>query len=47
MYNGTETVRGIPCDVYLSCQSNQDTKQNFIVKHYFSSMNFQRKKSLS
>lgn len=35
-YNGTEIIRGIPCDVFLSCQYNPHSGKNFTVKHYFS-----------
>lgn len=35
-YNGTEVVRNIPCDVFLSCQKDY-AGRTFIVKHYISS----------
>lgn len=37
MYNGTENVRGIECDVYLSCQYIPETKTNMSVVFYVSS----------
>ena len=37
-YNGTATIRGIPCDVFLSCQYNPHTRQNYTAIHYFSSI---------
>lgn len=36
-YKGQEEVRGILCDVYVSCQFNEVTKENYTIEHYFSS----------
>lgn len=35
-YNGSEVVKGIPCEVWLSCQYLPELKANFTAKHYFS-----------
>ncbi|RNA21595.1 hypothetical protein BpHYR1_049384 [Brachionus plicatilis] len=35
-YEGEDFVRGILCDVYVSCQYNEATKANYTIRHYFS-----------
>ncbi len=35
--NGSDTIRGIPVDVYLSCVISEPRRSNYKVKFYISS----------